>query len=93
MGTGEHLVCQALLAYSSTPYLDVGDYKGRTGLSPPTVYPSIVEYEANEGNLQPRHHVYAIDYSSIVIARVIRFYPGPSTRASTIGMDDEPANK
>ena len=49
-GTGEHLVCQALPAYGSTPYLDVGDYKGWIGLSPPAAYPSTVGYEANKGD-------------------------------------------
>jgi hypothetical protein len=39
-----------LLAYSSTLYPDVVDYKGRIGLSPPAAYLSTVEYEANEGN-------------------------------------------
>jgi hypothetical protein len=47
-------------------YLDVGDYEGWTGLSPPAAYPSTMEYEENEGNLQSRHHVYAIDYYSSV---------------------------
>jgi hypothetical protein len=50
-GTGAHLICQAILAYSSTPYPDVGDYKGWTWLSPPAAYPSTMEYEANEGSL------------------------------------------
>ena len=50
-GTGDHLVYQAMLACSSTPYPNMGDYKGRTGLSPPAAYPSTVEYEANEGSL------------------------------------------
>jgi hypothetical protein len=45
-------------------YPNVGDYEGRTGLSPPAAYPSTMEYEANEGNLQSRHHFYAIDYYS-----------------------------
>ena len=52
--------------YSSTLYLDVGDYKARTGLSPPVAYPSTIEYEANKGSL-PRHHVYAIDYYSSTV--------------------------
>jgi hypothetical protein len=51
LGTGDHLVCQAMPAYSSTPYPNVGDYKGRIGLSPPAAYPSTVEYEAKEGSL------------------------------------------
>ena len=50
-GTGEHLVYQALPACSSTLYPDVGDYKGRTGLSPPAAYPSTVGHEANKGSL------------------------------------------
>ena len=50
-GTGYHLVYKAMPAYSSTPYLDVGDYEGWIGLSPPVAYPSTVEYEANEGSL------------------------------------------
>ena len=52
----------------------MGDYKGQTGLSPLAVYPSNVEYVANEGSLKPRHHVYAIDYYSSAHARVIRLY-------------------
>jgi hypothetical protein len=39
-----------MLVYSSTPYPNVGDYEGQMGLSPPAVYPSTMEYEANEGN-------------------------------------------
>jgi hypothetical protein len=33
-----------------------------------------VEYEANEGSLYPRHHVYAINYYSSVLTRVICLY-------------------
>jgi hypothetical protein len=40
-----------LLAYSSMPYPNVGDYEGRIGLSPPTAYPSTGGYETNEGSL------------------------------------------
>ena len=50
-GTGEHLVYQALPTCSSTLYPDVGDYKGRTGLSPPAAYPSTVGHEVNKGSL------------------------------------------
>jgi hypothetical protein len=50
-GTGLQLVCQSMSAYSSTPYPNVGDYRGRTGLSPPAAYPSTMGYEANEGSL------------------------------------------
>jgi hypothetical protein len=67
LGTGEHLVCQALPAYSSTLNLNMEDYKRWIGLSPPAAYPSTVGHEANEGSLQPRHHVYAIDYYSCVV--------------------------
>jgi hypothetical protein len=66
LGTGDHLVCQAMPAYSSMPYPNMGDYKGWIGLSPPAAYPSTVEYEANEGSRQPRHHVYAISYYSSI---------------------------
>ena len=45
----------------------MGDYKGWIGLSQPVVYPSTMEYEENEGTLNPRHHVYAIDYYSSVV--------------------------
>jgi hypothetical protein len=45
------LVCQVMMASSSTPYPNVGDYKGRTGLSPPTAYPLTRGYEENEGNV------------------------------------------
>ena len=45
---------------------------GRTGLSPPAVYPKIpAEHETNKGNLRPRHHAYAFDYYS----RVVKGYP------------------
>ena len=57
-------------------YQNVGDYKGRTWLSPPTAYPSTMGHEANKGSLSPTHHVYAIDYYSSMI-RVIRLYQGP----------------
>jgi hypothetical protein len=50
-GTELQLVCQSLLAYNSMPYPNLGDYKGRTGLSPPTAYPSTMGYEANKGSL------------------------------------------
>jgi hypothetical protein len=49
--TGDHLVCQAMSAYSSTPYPNVRDYKERTGLSPAAAYPSTVEYKINEGSI------------------------------------------
>jgi hypothetical protein len=55
-----------MLVYGYTSYPNMGDYKGWTGLSPPAAYSSTVEYEANEGSLLPRHHVYAIDYYSSV---------------------------
>jgi len=36
---------------------------GRTGLSPPAVYPTMpAKLETNKGNLGPRHHVYTFDY-------------------------------
>jgi hypothetical protein len=39
------------MSYNPTPYSNVGNYKGWTGLSPPTSYPyKHVEYEANKGN-------------------------------------------
>jgi hypothetical protein len=41
--------------------------------SPLVAYPSIVRHEANEGSLNPRHHVYTIDYYPSAI-RVIRLY-------------------
>jgi hypothetical protein len=42
------------------PNPNVGDYKGRIGLSPPAAYPSTMGNEVNEGNVKLRHHVYAI---------------------------------
>ena len=50
-GIGLYLVYQAPPAYSSTSNLNAGDYKGWTGLSPPTSYPSTMGHEANEGSL------------------------------------------
>jgi hypothetical protein len=50
-GTRLQLVCQSMSVYGSTPYLDMGDYKGWIGLSPPAAYPSTGGYEANEGSL------------------------------------------
>jgi hypothetical protein len=55
-----------MLACSSTPYPDMADYEGWIELSPPATYPSTMGYKANEGNLYPEHHVYAIDYYSSV---------------------------
>jgi hypothetical protein len=63
----EHRIALGLpsvAAYGFTRNPHVGDYKGRTGMSPPAVYTSTVGNEANEGSLYPRHHVYAIDYYS-----------------------------
>ena len=56
-------------------------------------YPSTMEYEANKGSLQPRHHIYAIDYYSSALTRVIILYHGPCTRAFTARANDDPANK
>ena len=51
---------------------------GRTGLSPPAVYPTIpAEYEANKGNLRPRQHAYAFDYYSRVAQGYPFFIRGP----------------
>ena len=50
-GTGDHLVYQAMLACSSMPYPNMGDYKGPIGLSPPVAYPSTMGHEANKGSL------------------------------------------
>jgi hypothetical protein len=69
----------------------MGDYEGRTWLSPPAAYPSTEGYETNEGSLKPRHHVYAIDYYSSAHARVIHLYQGPSTRVFVMRTDNEPA--
>ena len=73
--------------------LDMAEYKGWIGLSPPAAYPSTVEHEANEGSLQSRQHVYTIDYYSSVLVKVIRLYQGPSTRVFAARTNDEPANK
>ena len=91
-GTGEHLVFQSLPAYGSTSNPNLEDYKGRIGLSPPAAYPSTMEYEANEGSLQPRHHVYAINYYS----SINQGYPslsGPFTRVFVTRTNDEPVSK
>jgi len=50
-GTRVHLVCQAMLAYSSTPNPNMGDYKGWIGLSSPVAYPSTMGNEVNECSL------------------------------------------
>ena len=51
-GTGLLLVYQEYPAISSTPNPNVGDYKGRTGLSPPAAYPDrLFRRYANNGNL------------------------------------------
>jgi hypothetical protein len=44
----------------------MADYEGWIELSPPATYPSTMGYKANEGNLYPEHHVYAIDYYSSI---------------------------
>jgi hypothetical protein len=53
-------------AYNSTPYPNVEELEGWTELSPPAAYPSTMEHEANEGNFELKHHVYAIGYNSSV---------------------------
>ena len=65
-GTGLTLVCQGplVLLYveprrggGCTNHADCL-CSGRTGLSPPAVYPTMpAELETNKGNLGPRHHV------------------------------------
>ena len=64
-GTGLTLVCQGPLVLLSveprrgeyTNYAD-GLRSGRTGLSPPAVYPTMpAELGTNKGNLGSRHHV------------------------------------
>ena len=51
---------------------------GRTGLSPPVVYPTIpAEHETNKGNLRPRHYAYAFDYYSRVAQGYSVFIRGP----------------
>ena len=70
----------------------MGDYKGWIGLSLPVTYPSTMGYKANEGSLEPRHHVYAIDY----YYSIDQGYPslsGPFTRVSDTRVDDEPTSK
>ena len=53
-------------------------HSGRTGMSPPAVYPTIpAEYETNKGNLRPRHHAYAFDYYSRVAQGYPIFIRGP----------------
>ena len=86
------MVCQALLAYGSTPNPDVEDYKGQIGLSSPAAYPSTMGNETNEGSLYPRHHVYAIDYYS----SAIQGYPslsGVLYKSILYENNDEPASK
>ena len=60
------MVFQEYPAISSTPNLNMGDCKGCTRLSPPSAYPDRPwGRDANNGNVKPRHHVYAINsYSS-----------------------------
>ena len=51
---------------------------GRTGLSPPAIYPTIpAEPKTNKGNLRPGHHDYAFDYYSIVAQGYPVFIRGP----------------
>ena len=61
-------------------YTNHADYlrSGRTGLSPPAMYPTIpAEYQTNKGNLRPRHHAYAFDYYSRVAQGYPVFIRGP----------------
>ena len=53
-------------------------HSGRTGLSPPVVYPIIpADLETNKDNLRPRHHAYAFDYYSRVAQGYPVFIRGP----------------
>jgi hypothetical protein len=76
LGTGDHLVSQAMLAFSSTPYPNVGDYKGQTGLSSPATYPSTVEYGQTKvaANLDTTSKLLA---TTLALGGVIRLYQGP----------------
>jgi hypothetical protein len=51
LGTEAHLVCQAIPTYCSMPYSNMGDYEGRTWLSPPITYPSTGGSKANKGSI------------------------------------------
>jgi hypothetical protein len=84
---------QAMSACSSTPYPNVGDYEGWTGLSPPTAYPSTMEYKINEGIASSLDTTSTLLTTTLASIRVIRLYSEPSTRVSTMGTDDEPTNK
>jgi hypothetical protein len=67
------------------------DYKGQTGLSPPAAYPSTMGNEENEvtSSLDTTSMLLV---TTLTLARNLRLYQKSSTRASTIGTDDEPAS-
>ena len=86
LGTGLTLVCQGPPAIALLLNPNVGDfakhnnccYAGRTGLSPPAVYPfHTVELRANKDNLWPRHYIYTVDYYSRVDQGYAIFIRGP----------------
>ena len=88
-----HLVYQAIPVYSSTPYLDVGECKGGTGLSPPIHLP-LYPWDTQQIKVDPNLDTTSMKVTTtIALARNIRLYQESTTRALVQRMNDEPTTK
>ena len=90
-GTGLQLVCQSMPSCSSTSYPNVRDYneQGCHHL-PPAPQPKGMRQTKVASRLDTMS---TLSTTTLALARNIHLYQESSTRASTMGMDDEPTNK
>ena len=88
-GTGAHLVYQAISAYGSTPYLNVGIMKDGQSCHHLSPTPQLV------GTIQTKvasslDTTSTLSTMTLALARNIRLYQESSTRASTMGWMTNP---
>ena len=88
-----HLVCQVILVYSSTPYPDVRECKGRTGLSPPICLP-LYPWDTQHMKVDPNLDTTSTKVTTTLAAyKNIRLSQESSTRVSVQRTNDDPTNK
>lgn len=75
-GTSLHRVCQAISPYGSTSYLDMGDYKGRTG--PTTCRPTPQLWSTRQTKVASSLDTTSmLSATNLALIRVVRLYQGP----------------
>ena len=91
--TPTHLVCQAIPVYSSTLYPDVGECKGRKGLSPPIRLP-LYSWDTQHMKVDPNLDTMSMKVTTtLLLARNFHLYQESSTRAPVQRTNDTPTNK